>query len=333
MKMAGSDRPPQENSSDGVGKDKDAEDAEHNEFCRCFSEKVKTHLQYILQGKLISARSFVNLPVNILNHLHLHSFPKISKKSYIYLKSQERMEEHESLYEKISEILGGSPGNLKVLEQQIDLDLQMEYYECSRKIREEKDEAWALEHIQILEEPGYSVDVKKEILARMASMANTECYRAIESFLGSAKEPLRTWAVLSLNESRMVLESKIMDENQVFISTGLGGKDEKLRYFVVLMTRSRVDLSDTQQMIIRNEFEYVLKKFDAELEESHFSGSLATILILLPMKYPLKSVFSEAIAECNRYGDFLNDDFIVTNVRVLSFEEIEEFLEKRNEIN
>jgi len=243
------------------------------------------------------------------------------------------MEEHENLYEKISEILGGSPGNLKILEQQIDMDLQMEYYECSRKIREEKDESWALDNLQYLGESGYSVDVKKEILARLATMAKVECYRAIEAFLDSATEPLKTWAVLSLNESRMALESKIMDENQVFISTGLGGKDEKLRYFVVLMTRTRVDLSDTQQMVIRNEFEYVLKKFDAELEESDYSGSLATMLMLLPMNYSLKSVFREAIDECNKYGDFLNDDFIVTNVRALSFKEIEEFLEGKNNKN
>lgn len=241
------------------------------------------------------------------------------------------MEEHESLYEKIKEILGGNPGNMKVLEQQIDMDVQMEYYECSRKMREEKDETWAMDHMQYLEEPGYSVDVKREILARLASVAHVECYRAIESFLTSAKEPLRTWAVLSLNESRMVLESKILDENQVFISTGLGGRDDKLRYFVVLMTRSRVDLSDGQQMVIKNEFEYTLEKFDAELEECNFSGSLATILLLMPMKYSLKSVFREAIDECNRYGDFLNDDFIVTNVRELSFQEIEEFLEQKNE--
>ncbi len=243
------------------------------------------------------------------------------------------MEEHESLYEKIREILGANPGNLKVLEEQIDMDLQMEYFDCSRKMRDEKDEIWAQEHLQYLGEPGYSTEVKKEILARLASIPRVECYRAIESFLNTAEEPLRTWAILSLNESRMVLECKIMDENQVFISTGLGGRDEKLRYFVVLMTRSRIDLTDSQQMIIKNEFEIILNKFDAELEESHFSGSLATILMLLPMKFSLKSVFKEAIEECNRYGDFLNDDFIVTNVRVLSFEEIEEFLESRSDNN
>ena len=92
------------------------------------------------------------------------------------------MEEHENLYEKIQEILGGSPGNLKILEQQIDMDLQVEYYECSRKLRNELDESWAYEHMQYLVEPGYSHDVKKEILARLASIENVECYRAIESY-------------------------------------------------------------------------------------------------------------------------------------------------------
>ena len=243
------------------------------------------------------------------------------------------MEEHENLYEKIREILGGAPGNLKVLEQKIDMDLQMEYYDCSIRVREEKSEEWVLEHMQYLSEPGYSEDVKKEILARMASIENVECFRAIETYMEQALEPLLSWAILALNESRMLLESKIMDEDQVFISTGLGGKDEKLRYFVVLMSRTKVDLTSTQKMVIKNEFEFILKKFDAVMEEANFSGYLANILLLMPMNHSLKSIFKKAITECNRYGDFLNDDFIVTNVRVLSFGEIEDFLERRDKLD
>jgi len=241
------------------------------------------------------------------------------------------MEEHENLYEKIQEILGGSPGNLKILEQQIDMDLQVEYYECSRKLRNELDESWAFEHMQYLLEPGYSQDVKKEILARLASIENVDCYRTIESYTKKAEEPLKDWALLALNESRMHLESRIMEENQVFISTGLGGREQKLRYFVVLISKANAELTKTHQMVIQNEFEYILKKFDAELEEVNFSGYLATILLLLPMNFSLKMVFQEAIDECNQYGDFLKDDFIVTNVKTLSFKEIIEFLERKSD--
>lgn len=239
------------------------------------------------------------------------------------------MEEHENLYEKIREILGNSPGNLKILEQQIDMDLQMEYYNASMRVKEERTEDWALEHMQYLVEEEYPVGVKKDILSRIAGIDRVECYRTIEAFIKQAKEPLLSWAVLALNENRMLLESKILDENQVFISTGLGGKGEKLRYFVVLMTRAKVDLTSTQKQVIKNEFEFILEKFDAILEETDFSDYLATITLLLPMNHSLKSVFKEAIDECNRYGDFLNDDFIVTNVRILSFGEIKDFIERR----
>jgi len=240
------------------------------------------------------------------------------------------MQEHENLYEKIQEILGGSPGKLKILEDQIDMDLQVEYYECSKRIKEDKDEAWAFEHMQYLAEPGYSLDVKKEILARLGTIEKVESYRAIEAFVKIAKNPLRDWALLSLNESRMQIEGDIMNENQVYISTGLGGKGDKLRYFVVLMSRTNTDLTPTHQMVIKNEFKYILKKYDAEVEDVKFSGYLATILLLLPMNFSLKDVFQEAIEECNKFGNFLYDDFIVTNVKTLSFREIEDFIARKS---
>ncbi len=241
------------------------------------------------------------------------------------------MEEHENLYDKIQEILGGSPGNLKILEQQIDMDLQVEYYECSKRIRTEKEEQWTLDQVKYLNEPGYSPEVKKEILARLATIDRVECYRYLEAYFNEAEEHLRDWALLALNESRMHLESKLLEENQVIISTGLGGKAEKLRYFMVLVTRANMELNPVQQKVISNEFDFILRKYEAEVEEISFSEYMAAILLLLPMNHSLKVVFQEAIDECNKYGDFLKDDFIVTNVKTLSFGEIKDFLERKKE--
>ncbi len=241
------------------------------------------------------------------------------------------MEEHENLYEKIQEILGGSEGTLKVLEQQIDMDLQVEYYESSMKLNKEFDEEWALEKARYLYEPGYSLQVKKEILARLATLEKVEAYRYIEAFLDTGEEDLQDWAVLALNENRMLLESKFLDESQVFISTGLGGKDEKLRYFVVLLSRSNLDINETQLKVIKNEFDFILGKVGAEVEEISYSEDMASILLLLPMDISLKELIQEAIDECNKYGDFLNADFIVTNVKTLTFSEIKEFLKNKSE--
>ena len=241
------------------------------------------------------------------------------------------MEEHENLYEKIKEILGGSPGTLTILEHKIDLDLQVEYFETSRRLRDEWEEEWAMDQARYLNEPGYSLQVKKEILARLASIDRVSCYRYIEEYMEHAEEEMGDWALLALNESRMHLESKIMEESQVFISTGLGVKDGKLRYFAVLVTRSKLELSKIQQKVIANEFDFIMKKRGAEVEEINYSEYMATILLLLPMNLSLKAVFQEAIDECNQYGNFLMDDFIVTNVKTLSFGEIKAFLERKKE--
>lgn len=238
------------------------------------------------------------------------------------------MKEHENLYDKIREITGGHPGRLNILEHRIDLDLQMEYYECSRKQKREVEEKKALDRARYLNEPGYSLQVKKDILARLASIEKVECYRTIEGFVQSAPPELREWALLALNESRMLLEGELLGENQVFISTGLGGKEGKLRYFVVLLTRMNRELTALHQKIISNEFELTLRAYGAELEETSFSEFMAALLVLLPVEHSLKEVFREAILECNRYGDFLQDDYIVTNVKTLSFGEIKEYLEK-----
>ena len=155
------------------------------------------------------------------------------------------MEEHENLYEKIKEILGGSPGSLKILEHKIDLDLQVEYFETSRRLRDEREEEWAMDQARYLYEPGYSLPVKKEILARLASIGRVSCYRHIEEYMQHAEEELEDWALLALNESRMHLESKILEENQVFISTGLGGKDGKLRYFVAPVSYTHLRAHET----------------------------------------------------------------------------------------
>jgi len=239
------------------------------------------------------------------------------------------MEDHENLYDKIKEIFGVIPGNFNILEDTIDVDLQMEYFEYSKKIASEFDEDWALDQLTVLDNPESPSARKKQVLARLATVNNVIAYRSIESYLENPDPELREWSTLALQESRMNLESDLLEENQVFISTGLGGRDKKLRYFVALIARNRKDLSEVQLRIIKNEFPEILKKYDAEVEEFSSSGYLATFLLLMPIQHPVKQVFSEGINECNEYGHFLRETCIVTNVKKLGFKEIEDFIERK----
>jgi len=239
----------------------------------------------------------------------------------------------ENIYDKIQEIFGESPGTLSILEEKVDIDLQMEYFESSKLAKKNLNEKAILKEMPELYNPEWTLERKKELFIRLASIENVEAYRFIENYLKEGHEEIRDWAILALQESRMLLESKLLDENQVFISTGLGGKGSKLRYFVVLINKQQGEYSELQQKIVRNEFEICLKKYNAEIEKINYQGAFATLMVIIPLRVSLKDIFRDAIRECNQYGDFLKSNFIVTNVRELGLKEIEDFLLKQEQAN
>jgi hypothetical protein len=116
----------------------------------------------------------------------------------------------------------------------------------------------------------------------------------------------------------------------VLITTGLGGKGFKLRYFIVLFTPQAQELTKVQQKIINNELNYFLSKCKAEVEQLKFDDCFALITAMVPLRVHLKDLFRMVIAECNQLGDFLFNDFIITNVKELQTEEIKELLRVNN---
>lgn len=240
------------------------------------------------------------------------------------------MEEFENIYDKIREIIGDNPNRMSVLEEQVDIDLQMEYFEFSRRAKEDLDKESIAGELDKLLDPEIPVDYKRNLLPKLASMEQVEAYRTIEKFMKDPPPELKSWGILALMESRMLLESKILNENKVFISTGLGGKGARLRYFIVLLGKGINEFSDLQKKIVSNEFEMVLKKYDSLIEELKFDKTFATLLTMLPMDVTIKKVFAEAIEECNVYGHFLQSNFIITNVKRLSMNEINDFIARQN---
>ena len=241
------------------------------------------------------------------------------------------MNENENIYDKISELFGGFQGAFNILEDQIDIDVQMNYFDLSRKYKKEVMSKVKLEDPDRLFSTDTSFEEKKDLLIHLASLDTVEAYRKIEKFHSDAPEELKNWATLALKESKMLMESKLLDENQVYISTGLGGKGDKLRYFVVLLGNNVNEFSDLQKKIIKNEFKFSLKKYNSEPEDFNFSESIATVLAVVPLESPVKTVFEEAILECNNYGNFIKENFVITNVKKLSFTEINDYLKKIEE--
>jgi len=81
----------------------------------------------------------------------------------------------------------------------------------------------------------------------------------------------------------MLLENKMKVENIGMISTGLGGKGNKLRCFIILISKTRKPFSDTQKKIIKQEYDIVCKKLNSEVEKIDFQNDYAALTILTPM--------------------------------------------------
>lgn len=235
----------------------------------------------------------------------------------------------EFIYKKIQDALRGIPENFNILEEQIDIQLQAEYFEFARKFREGKSVKRYLKQKDKLFDAETEAKNKKKILMALASSAEVEDFRTIERYLQNPDKDLKEWAILALQESRMLLQSSLLDEQQVFISTGLGGKGQKLRYFVVFLNKSGVQLSTMQKKILNDELQYALEQNDGELEEMNSMIDFTTAMVVLPITSPLKDLFQGVVDECNQYGDFLQEDMVITNVKRLNAVEIVEILQQQ----
>lgn len=237
--------------------------------------------------------------------------------------------EGENIHNKIRELLGQIPDKLAIIEEPIPMETQILYFESSKRFKNNFDKNEILNAAGLLSVPEVPANEKKEILAKLASIDTPEAFRHIEKYLLHAENDIRDWAKLALLESRMLLESSLLDQNQILISSGLGGKENKLRYFIVVFLNDGFAFDDTRKKVVNNEFDPVLLKMNCELEGIRFYKNYLTLTVLIPLEVSIKDAFTMAIFECNQYGNFLSENFIVTNVKVLSATEIRNLLNKR----
>jgi hypothetical protein len=237
---------------------------------------------------------------------------------------------NESLYDVLNEYLDLSEDSINLLDETIDNEIQLEFFECSKANGENLSADEIIERKELIFDEGVTTDQKKILLVQLASIGNIEAYRTIERYLRESDTKLYKWTYLALMANRSLIESMLLEENKVLITTGLGAKGHKLRYFIVFFTEDGSAITRLQQKIIRNELNFAFRKFGAEIEDIFFEDGFATFLTIVPMKVPVQVLFDSIIKECNEFGGFLFDDYIITNSKIMSIEEIREFLTIKN---
>ena len=243
------------------------------------------------------------------------------------------MKEEGDVFKKFRDSFSKMDGHFHILEQRVPVELQMEYFKYSEQVRKEraKPDLNDMDYTafrESLSNPESTTDYKKYILSMLATSREVKAYRMLEDYVQHPDEDVSNWAYMALMESRISLESELSDEKQIYISTGLGVKGEKLRFYVLMLSRDRKPFLEYQRKVIEREFAYFLPKADCEIERLTIGEQYVELVFLIPVRADIKLTLDKVINECNQYGDFLSDIFTITNVKELTEQEVTDIINK-----
>ena len=242
------------------------------------------------------------------------------------------MESQENIFKKLHDSFQNMEGRIHIIEDNMPLEQQIEYliysYYLRKRRRKKLNERDYNRCLEKLESVVLSKDEKKKILSVLASSSEIRAYRLLELYAQNPDEELVHWASMALLESRMAIETELLGEKHIYISTGLGGKGEKLRYYVLMLSSMKKSFADYQRKVIEKEFDYYLKDYDGEIDRLTINDRYVELVFLLPVTVNLKKTLDTVITECNQYGNFLATSYIMTNVKELSQDEINQVIKK-----
>jgi hypothetical protein len=240
------------------------------------------------------------------------------------------MRNDNDVFKEFQQSLRGLKGNLHVLETTVPVEKQMEYFRYSENVRDRSANETVEKQIEVLNSMDSTFNELKYAMTFLAISGDVKAYRALETYSKEPKNNLTDWVALSLLQAKITLESEFSDEKQVFISTGLGGKDNKLRFFTFFKSTRLKPFSDYQRDLIEKEFSFTVHKYNGILEELKIESNYFSLLFLVELEVDIKNMMKNIVTECNEYGDFINPNFIITNVKIFSPEDIRRELQKND---
>ena len=237
-------------------------------------------------------------------------------------------------FENFKKFLKDANSEFQVLEHQVPIETQMEYFHYSSSLRRLLPDDATMDFEQftsLLLNPASSLADKKKILSALGCSKEAKAYRILQEYVQEPDDELKDWAHMALMESRVLLESEFTDEKQIYISTGLGGRGNKLRFYVLMLSSSGNQFLDFQRQVIEKEFEYAVINDEGEIEELTVKENYIELILLLPIQTNIKRVIENVVSECNEYGNFIAEIFTVTNVKKLDEHEIAKIIKKHED--
>ncbi len=250
--------------------------------------------------------------------------------------------ENEATYQDLSEMMGKIPENYCILEEEIDIDIHLDYQAMvSRSLKEEAFKKFQEYHIAdrfeyllaLIESENLSEERLSEIkqliifIVHSGESSSFDLLKELEPLL--LEDPLKSWLKVALLDCKVYLENQLLGTNKHIVITGLGGKGKQLRYNIVGLIEEDIVLSDFQKDTVKKEFEYAAQQNNCEIESLVFYEKYLVLLALVPLKVSLEKLIAAVVKECHLLGVPLKKEYLVTNVKQLSELEIADFIEHK----
>jgi len=228
------------------------------------------------------------------------------------------------MFDKLRKIIPDL-SKVKVIEAIIDPDTHLEYIDYALKLKKEKfDVDNVKEQADELFSDNKEIKDKKRLLTLMAKVDDVSIYRKIERYAQKPDKELEEWAKIAKQESLTLIQSSLLEEEQILISTGLGGKGNKIRFFIVLKAENEEKFSDLFVNVIKKEVNFSLSNNNCELEKLEFGDYFFSITALFPLDFDIiEKILGEITEELKEIGLDISEKYLLTNVKTIEIDEVE----------
>jgi REP element-mobilizing transposase RayT len=213
--------------------------------------------------------------------------------------------------------------NINVLEEVKDPKNVFEYLNLAANLRKEIDKQKILAEKDQIFNSHIDLENKKKLIIQLASVDDIEAYKTLEKFSTTdLSSEIKDFVTIALQESKALLQSSLLGEPTILITSGLGGKGDKLRYFIVLFTKENKPFTDFQKQIIKKEAKFFAETNDCVIEQISVDNHFVSLIMLIPFKINPSELTASLIDSINEMGNFLSNEFILRNDKIISQENL-----------
>lgn len=224
------------------------------------------------------------------------------------------------------------------LREPVPVQLQGQFHAEVRTLRTEiergerppVDEPKMIERLgHLLTEPSPRHTVERMMLyfRRLACCKSIEALRFAESLCDRLEGDLRYLALMAELELRMQVYEELTDTPQALIASGLGGLGELVRLNGVAMQARFEPWEAYQRELMHSELSRLCEAEGGRIEEELWGQEYYGFRLLLPYYAEVPELIESFMASCNEYGQFIHPDCRVTNLLLLSHEDIQQVVQ------